>query len=281
MLAETCGAPEVSPVPLSPAGTAAAGASSAFLLPQHWGLAALKENPLLTTCQCYIPPQSHFYEGGWELGAASQQTGSFVAVQKTRRVGTLPALKCSTPGWVIYPLTQGQRPPGCSVPVRLLRRTARTKATFRHPSLGSTYVLISLQCSSSVPPKITFILLQNIRKPQQGGRGEGRGGQGAATHCWIPAFPPFHLFQGGHEAAVRTDTSTHPLSDAKPRSPLAEASWERGTAAACSPFAGLLADQRALCCTSTHHRVLALEKNVCFWFSFSLLKSGSARTRST
>lgn len=43
------------------AGTAAAGTSSAFLLPQHWGLAALKENPLLTTCQCYIPPQSNFY----------------------------------------------------------------------------------------------------------------------------------------------------------------------------------------------------------------------------
>lgn len=52
-----------SPPPALPlaAGTAAAGASSAFLLPQHWGLAALKENPLLTTCQCYIPPQSNFY----------------------------------------------------------------------------------------------------------------------------------------------------------------------------------------------------------------------------
>lgn len=174
MLAEICGAPEASPVPLSPAGTAAAGASSAFLLPQHWGLAALNENPLLTTCQCYIPPQSHFYEGGWELGAASPQTGSFVAVQKTRRAGTLPALKCSTLGWVIYPLPQGQRPPGYSVPVRLLGRTARAKAAHRPP----LWVQPTFWCPCSVPPKITLTLPQNIRKPQQEGKG---GGQGAAT----------------------------------------------------------------------------------------------------
>lgn len=213
MLAEACGAPEVSPVPLSPAGTAAAGASSAFLLPQHWGLAALKENPLLTTCQCYIPPQSHFYEGGWELGAASAQTGSFVAVQKTRRVGTLPALKCSTLGWVIYPLTQGQRPPGCSVPVRLLGRTTRTKAAFRPPSLGSTYVLVSLQCSSSVPPKITFTLPQHIRKPQQGGRGGGGGREGGEEGKEPPltaGFLPSH-----HSTFSKGDTKqlsglTHP-----------------------------------------------------------------------
>lgn len=202
----------------------------------------------------------------WELCGCAENKES----------GNTSCIKMQHPGLGDLSLAAGAETPWLLCSCTAAQKDRTCKGCTQTPTLGSTYVLVSLQCSSQNHPHTS------PEHQEATERGEGGRARSCHSHCWIPAFPPFHLFQGGHEAAVRTDTSTHPLWEAKPPSPAAEASWERGTAAACGPFARLLAVQRALRCTSARHRGLVLEKHVFFWFLvFWLLKSGSAGTRHT